>query len=280
MAIIYVSDKPSFEIIDLNSTTTIPIRNLDSRYFIEKVYYDTQRQYLVVEFIRDVFTSGHHYKVSFNFRGALKDDNRGFYRSVYTDSNGQRRYLMTSQMEPTHARKSFPCLDEPDLKSRFKIRVKHDSSLHCLSNMPIESTTRSASSSSSADNESEDAYDWVTTEFKETVEMSTYLVALIVSDFECIKGVAHPPISKNVDVSVCARPDAANQLRYALDVALKLTEFFEGYYNVEYPLAKLDHIAIPDFKSGGTDFLNLLLNKLVVMDLILYVCFKRWKTGD
>lgn len=239
--------------VDLNSTQAIPIRNLDSRYFIEKVYYDSQRQYLVVEFVRDVFVTGHHYKISFGFRGSLKDDNRGFYRSVYSSIDGQRRYLMTSQMEPTHARKSFPCFDEPDLKARFKIRVKHDASLNSLSNMPIEATYRltSTEASSAAAAESGDNYNWMITEFHETVEMSTYLVALIVSDFACIQGVARPPISKRVDVSVCARPDAVDQLKYALDVALKLTEFFEGYYNVQYPLAKLDHVAIPDFKSGG-----------------------------
>lgn len=243
----------------MNSTQAVPIRNLDSRYFIEKVYYDTRLQYLVVEFIRDVFVTGHHYKISFRFRGTLKDDNRGFYKSVYSDANGRRRWLMTSQMEPTHARKSFPCFDEPDLKARFKIRVKHDSSLHAFSNMPVEATSRSSaqssssddSSSSSSSSSSEDSYDWVTTEFQETVDMSTYLVALIVSDFECVQGIAHPPLSKRVEVNVCARPDAIDQLKYALDVAVKLTEFFEDYYKVEYPLAKLDHIAIPDFKSGG-----------------------------
>lgn len=81
--------------------------------------------------------------------------------------------------------------------------------------------------------------------------MSTYLVALIVSDFQCLSGVAKTEFSKEVDVSVCARPDAIDQLPYALNVSIRLTEFFESYYKVKYPLPKLDHIAIPDFSAGG-----------------------------
>jgi aminopeptidase N len=68
--------------------------------------------------------------------------------------------------------------------------------------------------------------------------MSTYLVALIVSDFKCIKATAHPVISKNVEINVCARPNAVDQIFYALNVSTKLIEFFEEYYNVEYPLPK------------------------------------------
>ena len=81
-------------------------------------------------------------------------------------------------------------------------------------------------------------YDWVQTDFQETVEMSSYLVAFLVSDFRCIKSIAHPTYSKNINVSVCARPNAIDQLSYALDVAVKVIEYFESYYNVEYPLPK------------------------------------------
>lgn len=261
-----LKDKPSFEIVNLNDSQAVRIKNLDSRYYIDKVHYDTRRQYLVVEFVRNVFEEGNHYSVSFGFRGSLKDDNRGFYKSVYTDAKGEHRWLMTSQMEPTYARKSFPCFDEPDLKARFKIRVIHDASLHCMSNMPI-IRTGTVQVGSVADlilngggDDTPGQYDWRLTEFDETVDMSTYLVALIVSDFSCVHGVANTELSRRVDVNVCARPDAVDQLVYALNVSLKLTEFFESYYNVEYPLPKLDHIAIPDFKSGGMFNLNIFRN--------------------
>jgi aminopeptidase N len=68
--------------------------------------------------------------------------------------------------------------------------------------------------------------------------MSTYLVALIVSDFSCIKSTAKPSSARSVDVSVCARPNAIDQLGYALKEAIRLIEFFENYYNVPYPLPK------------------------------------------
>ena len=46
-------------------------------------------------------------------------------------------------------------------------------------------------------NLNEEGYDWIETEFHETVEMSTYLVALVISDFICINSTAYPKISKN-----------------------------------------------------------------------------------
>jgi aminopeptidase N len=69
--------------------------------------------------------------------------------------------------------------------------------------------------------------------------MSTYLVAIVVSDFSCKSGIAHPILSKNVDVSVCARSNAFDQIEYPFEVSLKLIEFFEKHFNIAYPLPKL-----------------------------------------
>jgi aminopeptidase N len=71
--------------------------------------------------------------------------------------------------------------------------------------------------------------------------MSTYLVALIISDFECLSEKVENLGEKGfVDVSVCGRADAVNdgQLDYALDVAIKVIKFFEEFYKVKYPLSK------------------------------------------
>ena len=47
------------------------------------------------------------------FNGTLNDQLRGFYRSQYTDPEGEQRYLATTQFEATDARRAFPCWDDP-----------------------------------------------------------------------------------------------------------------------------------------------------------------------
>lgn len=44
------------------------------------------------------------------------------------------RIVATSQMHPTHARKTFPCFDEPALKAVFYITLIHPPGTVALSN--------------------------------------------------------------------------------------------------------------------------------------------------
>lgn len=44
------------------------------------------------------------------------------------------RIAATSQMHPTHARKTFPCFDEPAMKAVFYITVIHPPGTFALSN--------------------------------------------------------------------------------------------------------------------------------------------------
>lgn len=68
--------------------------------------------------------------------------------------------------------------------------------------------------------------------------MSTYLVAILVSDFKCRSGISNSSYS-NVDVKVCARPNAEDKLELALNSSVDILSFFEEYYKVKYPLKKL-----------------------------------------
>uniref|UniRef100_A0AAQ5YVC0 Aminopeptidase n=1 Tax=Amphiprion ocellaris TaxID=80972 RepID=A0AAQ5YVC0_AMPOC len=54
-------------------------------------------------------------------------------------------------------------------------------------------------------------------------------------------------------VSIYAAPEKWQQTHYALEVAVKMLDFYEDYFNIRYPLPKQDLIAIPDFQSGAME---------------------------
>uniref|UniRef100_A0AAR2LVJ3 Aminopeptidase n=1 Tax=Pygocentrus nattereri TaxID=42514 RepID=A0AAR2LVJ3_PYGNA len=188
-------------------------------------------QYLVIQ-LNDKLKVGESYELFTKFLGELADDLGGFYRSVYTE-NGQEKMLATTQMQPTDARKAFPCFDEPAMKAYFNITLLHDPETTALSNgRDIDGTTLKK------------------TTFEQTRKMSTYLLAFIVSEFESINAIAD-----DVMIRVFARKDAiaAGQGEYALNITGPMLKFFEEYYNSSYPLPKSDQIALPDFNAGAME---------------------------
>lgn len=79
--------------------------------------------------------------------------------------------------------------------------------------------------------------------------MSTYLVAFVVTDFGHLS-------DKNF--AVWARKEALNSASYALEIGPKILRFLENYYKIEFPLPKIDMIALPDFKAGAMENWGLL----------------------
>ena len=70
--------------------------------------------------------------------------------------------------------------------------------------------------------------------------MSSYLVALIVSDFRCTtKIAAEAGPTGNLPISVCVRPNVpTDYLEYPLDVGVEIIQHYQKLYDVPFPLPK------------------------------------------
>ena len=175
-------------------------------------------------------------QLEMDFTGVLNDRLVGFYRSEYQDAEGQTRYLATTQFEATDARRAFPCWDEPAQKAVFDVTLVFDEEYQAVSNTPIvdEGTPRPGLKS---------------VRFGETPIMSTYLLAFVVGDLVSVEADA----ADGTTVGVWTTRGKENQAGFALDTSVKLLGYFNDYFNIPYPLPKLDHIAIPDFAAGAME---------------------------
>ncbi|HUO05585.1 MAG TPA: M1 family metallopeptidase [Candidatus Binataceae bacterium] len=172
------------------------------------------------------------------FKGILNDKLHGFYRSQYKDTAGKSHTVAATQFESTDARRSFPCWDEPELKASYKMTLAIDESLVAVSNGGIESERKLGGGKKEI-------------VFKETIVMSTYLVAVIVGEFE-----ATPPVDAGTPLRIVHVPGKAGLTPWAKQIGAFSVRFFADYYGIGYPGDKLDLIAIPDFASGAMENLG------------------------
>ncbi|XP_044301671.1 leucyl-cystinyl aminopeptidase isoform X2 [Varanus komodoensis] len=179
----------------------------------------------------EALLTGQQYNISMEYFSELSDTYFGFYRVAYKDNNSTR-WLAATQFEPSAARLAFPCFDEPAFKATFLIKVTREKQHTALSNMPKKAMKPLAGG-------------LVQDEFSVSVKMSTYLVAIIVGNM--INGSTKE--ANGVLVSIYTLPEKPRQTEYALETAMKLLEFYQKYFNVTYPLQKLDFVALPDFQA-------------------------------
>lgn len=182
--------------------------------------------------------AGSKAQLSHTFTGYLNDKMAGFYRSSYKGQDGKTKYMASTQMEPTDARRAFPCFDEPALKAEYTITLVADENHTCLSNMDVSSTKEVESKITGSKRKA------VT--FHKTPLMSTYLLAFIVGELNYVETKDF-----RVPVRVYATPDKnIEHGRFSVDLAAKTLAFYEKEFDNKYPLPKMDMVAIPDFSAG------------------------------
>ena len=84
--------------------------------------------------------------------------------------------------------------------------------------------------------------------YQDSLKMSTYLLAFVVSDFVYRTSAPQP---NGVQFRIWSRKSAENQTEWASEIGPKILTYYEDYFNTSFPLPKQDMIAIPDFSAGA-----------------------------
>ncbi|HET9947045.1 MAG TPA: M1 family metallopeptidase [Patescibacteria group bacterium] len=196
------------------------------------ISFDKEQEHVIFTFPQKISVGEKELHIEFN--GILSDRMRGFYRSKYY-VEGEEFYLATSQLEETDARRVFPSFDEPSHKAVFEITLEIPKDHQAISNtIPVEII------------EEEEIQ---IVRFSPTPKMSTYLVALIVGRFD----VLEKKTKDDVLVRVFVTPGKKHQAEFALEVGVKMLEFYTDYFGIAYPLPVLDLIAVADFDAGAME---------------------------
>lgn len=240
----------SLNTIDLKIHSTTVSSGSDEITSSPDVSYNEDTQTTKVSFKKTI-PKGSKATLTQTFTGTLNNNMAGFYRSSYKMPDGSTEYMATTQMEPTDARRAFPCFDEPALKANFTITLIADKGMTCLSNMDVASEMEVDSEMSKGKKQA------VT--FNKTPLMSTYLLAFIVGKLKVMETNAF-----RVPVRVFATPDRdIEDGRFSLELAARTLDFYEKKFDSAFPLPKMDMVAIPDFSAGAMENWGLVTYRVV-----------------
>ena len=231
---------------DLAIQSARVVDSVGSNTEVADIFLDAEMERLTLSFDSQI-SPGPHTIVA-EFTGVLNDQLHGFYRSTFTDDDGVDHTIATTQFESTHARRAFPCFDEPAFKASYGVTLIVPSEQFAVSNGPIISETDLKNGQREV-------------VFEDTMVMSTYLVAFIVGPFE-----ATDPVDVNGVPLRIVHPIGKGHLTdYSLEAGAFALEFFSKYYGIPYPGQKLDMVAVPDFAFGAMENLGCITYREVLL---------------
>lgn len=173
--------------------------------------------------------------VKIEFEGSLDHECAGWY---YVDDR-----TCSTQFEAVHARKAFPCFDEPSIKAVFQFTIEAPLNLVVLNNMPEKSVTNNGET--------------MIHEFYPTPPMASFIVAYAIGDFISV----HKKTSRGLFVDLYAEPGNEDLMQYPLDEAIKAVEWYEQFFDLEYPLPRLQFLSMAKFLYGGEENYGLIICK-------------------
>ncbi|KAF2746776.1 aminopeptidase-like protein [Sporormia fimetaria CBS 119925] len=222
----------------------------DATHEVKDFSYDEKRQRVTLDFGKTIQHTGDAV-LTVKFEGTINNIMAGFYRSKYKPKgevpasvakDDEFHYMFSTQFESCDARRAFPCFDEPNLKATFDVDLEIPEDQTALSNMPEKEVKQSSRKG------------FKTVYFETTPIMSTYLLAWAIGDFEYVEAFTRRKYNgKNLPVRVYTTRGLKEQGRFALDQCHQIVDYFSDVFQIDYPLPKVDLLAVHEFSHGAME---------------------------
>ena len=225
---------------DLEISSTEIVHSPGEIVQIPTIQHESDQQTIIIPLPKPL-TAGSKVVLRQSFHGTIKEDGRtaGLKWITYKSASGESMRAYSTECEPIGARCIFPCLDEPDFKATLSSTVTINEDLTCVSNMDIRSSEVTHSEPGLQFSKR--------IAFNTMPRTSTYLICFVIGDFDFVE-------SKQLKFPVRVYAVRGAKIQHAsnmLNVATQALDHFEHIFGLEYPLPKLDLIAMPN--AGGLE---------------------------
>lgn len=146
---------------------------------------------------------------------------------------------------PIDARRAFPCFDEPRFKTPWEISIHIKRADKAFSNAPQIGETGEPNGMKLV-------------KFAPTVPLAAEVVAICVGPFDVYEGA---PAGHGTPIRIISAKGQREQSKLAAQATVDVLPRLEAYTGIPYPYAKLDHVAVPEFKFGAVENVGLITYK-------------------
>ena len=168
-------------------------------------------------------------RLYFRYDAPFSSTSSGLYRVYARD-----RWYAFTQFQSLYARRAFPCFDQPEFKTPYRVTLRVPNGLIALANGPEDQRTETSEGGTAF-------------RFAETKPLPTYLVAFAVGDFDVI--TAPPQATNNIPLRIVTQKGRGRLTAFALQRTPDILNWLSAYFGQTYPFAKLDQIAVPYARS-------------------------------
>lgn len=215
---------------------------LNDKPKLESHIENNQTELIYIKFGCD-FKPNTDYVLRIQFEKKSDEIASGVYMTSYEHKQGMKRYIVATYFDKKHARRGFPCFDEPKFKSTFQLSISHSFDYEPISNTDLKETVSNGNIVNSI--------------FEETSPISASAVGFIISDFKFQRKDFN-----GISIRISTPSQYYSRCTFALQTSFDVLKYFNNKLNLTYPFSKLDISTLLNFEYPGSSSASLIFMKL------------------